>query len=455
LADGVGAVFLGSGLTVPADGSWHFVAMVADRSAAGGLTFYVDGATSSTAPVTTVSKSLATAVPFTVGAPSTPGYWPFTGDIDEVEFFRRLLSPAEAAAIYAAGPQGKCKLSCWVPFRRVVSSPLALGYFVESTICNASAAPKLVNWSLTQTFGVGCQSAAVGLSPSSGTVFVPGGSCVTVTSLMVPIPAGGGDAVCLSFNAVEPATGASTTCQGSVALAGFFAAGPGLTLDENQPGVVTIDFGDAGGGGGTFGYQVEVVDSETGVPVGGVLDGPGLGFPLTGSVTLPPGGVATVGIPVVGRTGDPLRCYTLAVRPNVGAFTSTDLVGSIPFSVRPDHRPGRAFFVASPAGPGSLEIAHVGGTPGALYFTAVTLNAGVFPCGWFGGLDISLFDLLNQLSVGVPPFFGTLDGDGNSSFSLPPGVLPSGLTLYFTSLEAPPPAAEPAFFGAGIAHTIP
>ena len=54
MADGVGTVALLSGLTVPADGAWHFVAMVADRSAGGGVTFYVDGATFSTPPVTTV-----------------------------------------------------------------------------------------------------------------------------------------------------------------------------------------------------------------------------------------------------------------------------------------------------------------------------------------------------------------------------------------------------------------
>ena len=97
---------------VPADGQWHFLAVTVARNQANGGHFYVDGNT----PVafTPVNVNLTTSAPFLVGESLTdPGAnQPWTGGIDEVEYFNRALSAAEVRAIYQAGAAGKCKPAC-------------------------------------------------------------------------------------------------------------------------------------------------------------------------------------------------------------------------------------------------------------------------------------------------------------------------------------------------------
>ncbi len=83
--------------------------------------------------------------------------------------------------------------------------------------------------------------------------------------------------------------------------------------------------------------------------------------------------------------------------------------------------------VSAPLGPGSIAIVNSGCTPGHWYLTAITLAPGVFPNGWFFGLDIGLAEVFNQLSLGVP-FSGALDATGSSVFALPAGI-PSSLSI--------------------------
>jgi hypothetical protein len=81
----------------------------------------------------------------------------------------------------------------------------------------------------------------------------------------------------------------------------------------------------------------------------------------------------------------------------------------------------------SPSGPGSLRIRNLRGDAGSVYYTSLTLTQGAFPNGWFFGVSPSFVEIYVQLFAGAP-FVGILDGNGESTFSVGPGLPP--LTLY-------------------------
>ncbi len=94
-----------------ADGRWHLVAATVRRGDPFGVKLYVDGAPQTFA--TSISGSLSSAAPLRIGSRTgTPQFPPgefFDGAIDEVEFFKRALTPAEIWAIWRAGSNGKCR----------------------------------------------------------------------------------------------------------------------------------------------------------------------------------------------------------------------------------------------------------------------------------------------------------------------------------------------------------
>ena len=95
--------------TVPADNQWHFVAVTVNRVSTNGGQFYVDGNPTGTFNPTEHSGSLNNTNSFLIGNTPVDQAAPWLGCIDEVELFRRVLRPAEIAAIFAAGAAGKCK----------------------------------------------------------------------------------------------------------------------------------------------------------------------------------------------------------------------------------------------------------------------------------------------------------------------------------------------------------
>lgn len=89
---------------------WNHVAVTVDRDNTLGLLFYRNGVITATANPTSrtgnLNNNAATLVGHNVfnhGATSTEAAF------DELEFFHRVLQPAEVAAIFQAGPDGKCK----------------------------------------------------------------------------------------------------------------------------------------------------------------------------------------------------------------------------------------------------------------------------------------------------------------------------------------------------------
>jgi hypothetical protein len=104
--------------------------------------------------------------------------------------------------------------------------------------------------------------------------------------------------------------------------------------------------------------------------------------------------------------------------------TVSSLVGSFYLTITPKF----SISFSSPFGPGSLQFDVAAGPPSGTYFLPVSVSAGLFPNGWLFGLDIPIFEVLNQLQFGFP-FVGPLDSNGFSSFG-PVVGLPSGVTLY-------------------------
>jgi subtilisin-like proprotein convertase family protein len=103
--------------------------------------------------------------------------------------------------------------------------------------------------------------------------------------------------------------------------------------------------------------------------------------------------------------------------------------------------------VSQPAGPSSLVFTNEGGSPGNTYLNLATVVPGSFPNGWLNGLDISMTDIMIEISLG-PPIIGTLESCG-TAFNILNGPFPPGLAIQFVSFEldssGTPVASEHAF----------
>jgi hypothetical protein len=160
-----------------ADGLWHHVAVTVQREDTSGVRLYVDGSLVHTG--TTVGAGTATTwKPLRIGfrRPVSP-QWIWQGEIDEVELFRRVLSPSEVDALAASDRLGKCK--CVPP-----PAPM-IGWWTldenngatafDSTASQAHGT--LVNG---PTRGPGRVGAALDFDGSNDYVEVPGGSLPSI-----------------------------------------------------------------------------------------------------------------------------------------------------------------------------------------------------------------------------------------------------------------------------------
>ncbi len=97
------------GATLALDGVWRHVAVVLDRhQTAVSARLFVDGIRVSSGSAI-IAGSLANSVPVRIGSSNLSPYLPFSGDIDEVTLYQRVLGDDEVAGIAGAGVGGKCK----------------------------------------------------------------------------------------------------------------------------------------------------------------------------------------------------------------------------------------------------------------------------------------------------------------------------------------------------------
>lgn len=96
--------------------------------------------------------------------------------------------------------------------------------------------------------------------------------------------------------------------------------------------------------------------------------------------------------------------------------------------------------ISQPFGSGSALLGVAGGVPGQTYFSAYTFNPLNGPpapyTGLFGGLEIDLGELLIEINSFAPPFYGSLDLNGDATgLVLPAGSFPPlGLTIHGATL---------------------
>lgn len=87
------------------DGNWHSLVHTFDRT--GNAVTYLNGVAVDTRSITTVGN-MDTGSPFTIGQDATGAYQENgQADIDDMGIWRRVLSPLEVTALYAAGSQGR------------------------------------------------------------------------------------------------------------------------------------------------------------------------------------------------------------------------------------------------------------------------------------------------------------------------------------------------------------
>jgi hypothetical protein len=100
-------------------------------------------------------------------------------------------------------------------------------------------------------------------------------------------------------------------------------------------------------------------------------------------------------------------------------------------------------------GPGTIGFRITGSQP--YYYLFATLNAGMFPNGWFYGIDLSIGELTSELNAGYP-FQGPLSVCGVNG---PFGPLPSGLSVYAVVIGATSPGSYPHGISLPVSFTVP
>jgi hypothetical protein len=98
------------------DGLWHFITVTVARCDTGGnvVTLYVDGLVKLSAS-DSPTGNLDNTADLAIGRPDPYyGYSYYSGCLDELEFFKRVLPLQEIQAIFNANSAGKCKTNCCV-----------------------------------------------------------------------------------------------------------------------------------------------------------------------------------------------------------------------------------------------------------------------------------------------------------------------------------------------------
>lgn len=286
------------------DGSWrHVAASVKRQGASKLLTLYQDGRVIAQFNPSGKLGNLNSGWPVTMGhgyETSGPVTW-FSGNLDEVEFFRRALTAYEVLSIYAAGQGGKCKEACHVKF--VEYSFPSGGAVVHLLVCNYTNTSQSYNWSIAGVPASGdcnIDGSLVPFSPTSGSVVVPARKCVTVTIGTSNAALSCTDRACFEVTLTNVNSGEIETCEGSVGRACIV---PATSVDAN-----VIARG-APGSGGQFAsefialnlgglsmldYEIIAIDPRTGLAAASIsLDGLPAGTASTGQFNFV-GGLASV-----------------------------------------------------------------------------------------------------------------------------------------------------------------
>ncbi|HMN97290.1 MAG TPA: hypothetical protein PKC43_12725 [Phycisphaerales bacterium] len=319
-------------------GTWTHVALTVGACCGSGVRqvqFYINGvATGSAASACCDLTSLGGPASIAMGNAVWISDW-FSGVMDEVEYFCRVLSPSEVAALHAAGPAGKCKQSCHASWDRQLCANFGLSTNVDATIVNHSTVARTFTWSIAPSGA--CPLAGVTYAPSSGAVFVPpGGSATIVSSASIPSVVNLGQG-CFDVTFTDVGSGTTCTASGSfiAEICGFIVLpGPAIVEvgpDQSATGTFRII---AGPQGADVPFSIVAMPSDmisTDTPVS--INGLPPGDPVIDSVTLQPNQMAeiviSIAFPVCGAIFD-FNDVILFASPTPGALP----IGLASFGVR-------------------------------------------------------------------------------------------------------------------------
>jgi len=315
-----------------ADGIWHHVAVTVDRNNPAGLIMYVDGVGTTYDP-TAHMGSVSTKSDLWIGARDPAfGQIFYTGDLDEIELFRRALSAAEVQGLYRAGRSGKCKDRCILP-RRVSLCRNKNTVNVNFTICNDS--PVAHNYLYIFYGNNNCSwSGPTSFLPFIGIVNVPGNSCVT-TPITVARPAGmpPGYEACFNVNVYNLDTGHVFGCEGSIYSSYRWCfiiihGGP-IGVPIGGPKSVGFDVTNEGDSSAVLNYTIvaEPADMDTdGAALS--LDGLPPGEPVTGQALIAPGVDRHIELSLEFVRFEPFRHYDVVVYAEDSTTRALEVVGS-------------------------------------------------------------------------------------------------------------------------------
>ena len=290
-----------------ADGAWHHIAVTVDRDNPSGLIFYVDGVAVSTFDPTVRPLSLDNDNPLSIGrlAIDTSNYW--SGELDELEFFDRVLAPEEVTALAAADDSGKCKDRISVKW----DVPFCLGQDSKTTtvlVCNDSPVDREYDFLLIpvpqQDLVRGCtidgpdsfefigppqQSV-----PPAATVTVPARTCrnlpITIdrpTQMVQNRQVG-----CYEAIFTNTSTGAEIRQRGSVQdwreCCSVGNDDEVVNVGSDTATDITFNILNTNGGPLSFDYRIEAMPLD-GAESSLSLDGESPGIPVTGSVSFDDG----------------------------------------------------------------------------------------------------------------------------------------------------------------------
>jgi hypothetical protein len=110
LADGASTNIGQPAASTPLTAGWNHIAVTVDRDNPKGVVFYRNGAITATGDPTARQGNLDNKAPTLIGRNAFgDGGTSERAIFDEIEFFDRVLQPAEVKMIFAAGQAGKCK----------------------------------------------------------------------------------------------------------------------------------------------------------------------------------------------------------------------------------------------------------------------------------------------------------------------------------------------------------
>jgi len=273
------------------DGGWHHVAVTVKRQGAPGtrrLALYQDGQKIAEFNPSGKTGNIDSFWDMSIGNG-------FQGGIDEVEFFRRALTPQEVLSIYAVKNNGKCKESCHVsfnPFSFPSGTPS-----VNLLICNYSNNAESFDWTIAGTAAAnGCtvDGSLVPFSPTMGTVIVPAGKCLSVPIGANVSALGCDDKACFTVTVTNTATGEGHDCEGRVGNPCniITTSADAVVLAAGLPGIggffaSSFLAGYVSGPTTLFNYEIIAIDTRTGLAAESIsLNGQPAGTSITGQVNL-------------------------------------------------------------------------------------------------------------------------------------------------------------------------